>query len=83
MKLHLLKIKDEYYKEVLKGSKSFEIRKNDRDFKTGDHIRFTDLDRNPRPGEWRITYVLKDCPEYGLKEGYAILSIVRVDKEEP
>lgn len=83
MKLHLLKIKDEYYKEVLNGSKSFEIRKNDRDFKTGDHIRFTDLDCNPRPGEWRITYVLKDCPQYGLKDGYAILSIVRVDEEKP
>ena len=33
---HELKILPEYYKEVLAGKKKFEIRKNDRNFKTED-----------------------------------------------
>ena len=31
MKLHELKIKDEYFKEVLRENKTFELRKNDRE----------------------------------------------------
>lgn len=72
---HVLKIKDEYYEAVASGFKRFEIRKDDRGYQVGDTIRFTDLDGNQRRGVWAITYILRDCPQYGLKEGYAILGI--------
>lgn len=36
MKIHELKILPQYFEEVLKGNKTFEIRKNDRDFKIRD-----------------------------------------------
>ena len=42
MKIHELKIKEEYYKEVALGRKTFELRKNDRDYQVGDLIKFND-----------------------------------------
>lgn len=74
---HVLKIKDEYYEAVASGFKRFEIRNDDRGYQVGDTIRFTDLDGNQRRGVWAITYILRDCPEYGLRQGYCILSIMR------
>lgn len=88
MKLHELKIKEAYYKEVLARSKTFEIRKNDRDFQQGDLIHFNVIDEKPNSAidvyrysysypfhVFRITYVLKDVPEYGLNKDYCILGI--------
>lgn len=43
MKLHELKIKHEYLIEVDRGNKTFELRKNDRDYQVGDLIRFIDI----------------------------------------
>ena len=36
MKIHELKLDTEYFDDVKSGLKTFEIRKNDRDFKVGD-----------------------------------------------
>ena len=36
MKVHNLKIKPQYFKDVVSGIKTFEVRKNDRNFKVGD-----------------------------------------------
>lgn len=44
MKVHKLKLRIEYCDDVLKGNKTFEVRKNDRDFKVGDLIMFTPVD---------------------------------------
>jgi len=85
MKLHELKIKEEYYREVESGTKTFEIRKNDRDFQVGDYIHFT-IVRGSLLIEtyplFKITYVLKDVPEYGLENGYAILSIKKMKEAQ-
>ena len=40
MKLHELKIKDEYYEDIISGTKKAELRKNDRDYQVGDLIHF-------------------------------------------
>lgn len=92
MKLHNLKIKWEYSQALSSGNKTFEIRKNDRDFQVGDLIYFEVIDK-PDQGKdyerwvvslrdhllWQITYVLKDVPEYGLDKDYCILSIKKVE----
>ena len=96
MKLHELKIKHEYLVEIVLGNKTFELRKNDRDYQVGDLIHFIDipspkrdltLSEISRVGSayidentfYRIIYVLKDVPEYGLDKDYCILGIKKLE----
>ena len=82
MKLHNLKIQPKYYYTVMRGYKTFELRKNDRDFLAFDLIHFVNLDGadfiNEPNNVYQITYVLQDVPEYGLKEDYCILGIKKL-----
>lgn len=74
---HELKILPEYYEEVKCGNKNFELRKNDRDYMEGDTIRLRAWDGekylDKAPLERTVKFVLMDCPEYGLMDGYCIL----------
>lgn len=81
MTVHYLKIKPEYYKDVEAGLKTFELRKNDRNFQVGDILMLIKLDGEGNETDQvcrvKVSYILKDCPQYGLKDGYAILGIER------
>lgn len=74
---HELKILPEYYEEVKAGNKNFELRKNDRDYKVHDTLRlraWKDGQYLDKPSLDRvINYMLMDCKEYGLMDGYVIL----------
>lgn len=86
MKLHELKIRNCYYDFIEKGAKTFELRKNDRNFKCGDQIHFVnesgeDFVNHPN-NLFQITYILKNVPQYGLCNEFCILSIKKCQKEE-
>lgn len=76
---HKIKIKEEYYTEITNGNKTFELRKNDRDYQEGDTIEFIVLKENGEQKTssriYKITYILKGVPEYGLADGFCIFSI--------
>ena len=87
MAFHELKTDSEVFKPVLKNKKTFEIRFNDRNFQVGDFLllketQFTGEEmKEGKPLEYtgasclvKITHILLG-PIYGLKEGWAILSI--------
>lgn len=79
-KYHYLKTWPEYFVEVKKGFKTFEIRKNDRDFKRGDFLILQEYlpDSNKYTGEEIkviVTYVLDKQPF--VPEGYICMSIIR------
>ena len=95
MKLHELKILHKYLIDVSLGIKTFELRKNDRDYQVGDLIHFIDIrEDNITPNNglvepyidentlYRITYVLKDVEKYGLDKDYCILAIKKLDIKE-
>ncbi len=92
MKLHELKILHPYLIDVTIGTKTFELRKNDRDYQEGDLIRFIDIredntknDVEPYIDEntlYRITYVLKNVEKYGLDKDYCILAIKKLEIKE-
>ena len=92
MKLHELKILHEYLIDITLGKKTFELRKNDRDYQEGDLIRFIDIkegytnnDVEPYIDEnqlYRITYVLKNVEKYGLDKDYCILAIKKLEIKE-
>ena len=84
MTTHTLKIQKQYADAVLNGTKTFEIRKNDRNFKVGDKIVFEVLAnegydvraaaRHPPNGAfYRIGYILDDFE--GLAQKYVALAI--------
>lgn len=79
MKIHELKISPKYFGDVYEGKKNFEIRKDDRDFKVGDLITLREYDNGQYTGREikniPIGYILRNVPEYGLKDGYCILGI--------
>ena len=86
MKTHKLKLKIDFCEAVLNGTKTFEIRKNDRDFKMGDLINFTPVDNDGEAGyhkvqncTYKITYILSG---WGLKDNYVVLAIKEETDDE-
>lgn len=74
---HQLKIQNQYYEDVSMGRKDFEVRYNDRDYKKGDEIRFTDITGlQKRQGTWRVKHIHSGL---GLADGYVVLGLVRVE----
>ena len=77
MATHELKILPEYYDAVALKTKTFEIRKNDRNFHVGDELILREWDGENYTGrelKRYVSYVLYDW-QAGLKDGYCIMSI--------
>jgi len=78
--IHILKILPEYFEEVCLGNKTFEIRKNDRNYHVGDWLELREW--NPETGYTGgfvmryVSYILYDW-QAGLKDGYCIMSLKR------
>lgn len=80
MTTHYLKIREEFANDVLSGKKTFETRKNDRNYQVGDIVIFTVVDNGaasyaPHPLNgilYRITYVLAG---WGLRSGFVAFSM--------
>lgn len=79
MKLHELKIHKHYYDFIINGYKTFELRKNDRNYEVGDIIHFVKENGedflNNSNNIFEITYILQNVPQYGLCNDFCILSI--------
>lgn len=78
--VHKLKILPEYFEEVLKKNKTFELRKDDRNYKVGDKLRLLEVDVENENYTGRectrtILYILKNVEKYGLKTGFLILAM--------
>ena len=74
--VHELKIEPVYYCQVAAGTKSFELRKDDREYKRGDELILREYHDGTYTGRHirrKVRYILRDCPEYGLSPGYCIL----------
>ena len=82
MKTHILKLNEQFCEQVNCGIKTFEIRKNDRDFRVGDRIKFKAVNDagehiyHPiNNKEFIISYILSG---WGLQDGYVAMSIERL-----
>lgn len=80
IRIHEIKTHPEPFGAILDGDKTFEHRKNDRDYREGDLITLQEYD--PAYAEYtgrkiqaRIGYVLKS---YGVKPGYVCFSLLNL-----
>lgn len=79
MVIHVLKLQFQFCDLVESGVKNFEIRKMDRNFHTGDLIKFHPIDQNGNDVNhsiskkaYQITFILEG---WGIEKGYAALAI--------
>ncbi len=75
---HYLKIETGYYQAHENGTKTFEIRLNDRDYKLFDMVYLKEVVNGIPTGRElkgkKITYILRGG-QYGLEDGYCILQL--------
>jgi ASC-1-like (ASCH) protein len=80
--IHELKIWRRYFEAVVDGSKTFEVRRDDKQFEVGDLIDLRewidagdDSSYSGRRVTVRVTYVMKGRADNPIQEGYVILAI--------
>ena len=72
------KILPEYYGAVRRGYKPFELRKDEDDIQVGNILVLREWDGEKYTGhkiEREVTYVLRNCPQYGLMPGYCVIGM--------
>lgn len=84
MKIHDLKCHPAPFEAMALGHKTFEFRKDDRDFQEGDLLRLREWTPAPdsksvghytsREIMVRVTYLLAG-PEFGVPDGYVVMSV--------
>ena len=79
MNTHELKTLPEYFDAVQKGTKTFEIRKNDRNFKVGDLLYMLRQEENSDVPTNATMMKIVYMTDYEQKEGYVVLGIERVE----
>lgn len=74
---HNLKVSAEYFDSLSDGSKSFEARLNDREFKAGDTLRLSEYKNKTYTGRVifaTVTYVLEG-KKFGIRKGFVVMGI--------
>lgn len=94
---HRLKIKPHWFDRLVEGSKTCEVRKDDRDYQIGDTITVGKCCRPSHHGcsdygiclisstmTFQITHVLRGG-QYGIESGWCVLSLTAIDalKDKP
>jgi hypothetical protein len=78
MTCHRLKTESKYFNDVLYNRKSFEVRKNDRDYQVGDRLTLLEIrDNGDYTGvslERKIIYVLLGG-QFGIEKDYCVLGL--------
>lgn len=77
---HELKTIQPYFDDVKNGVKTFDLRNNFRNFQIGDILILKEYSANSgytgQEIRKKVSYILKDCPHFGLQEGFCIMGLV-------
>ena len=85
MRVHDLKTESKYFRDVWEGKKKAELRKDDRGYEVGDGLMLWEYRDGKKTGSRQlliVTHILRGVPEYGLKDGYCILSFEHAGEEQ-
>lgn len=82
-KIHVLKCWPDFFSDVQDGSKTFEFRKDDRDFQIGDLLDLHEFDpeTQKKSGRSQLVLVTYVCREPPLPNGFCIMGIEREKQE--
>ncbi|MBQ9699665.1 MAG: DUF3850 domain-containing protein [Lachnospiraceae bacterium] len=81
-KVHQIKLSREFFDDVESNKKTFELRKNDRDYRVGDLLElmeYADAKETGRTVVKLVTYILEDYT--GIADGYCIMATVPVNED--
>lgn len=74
--VHEIKLSHVFFDDVQSGKKSFELRKDDRDYQIGDELLLSEIKDNVLTGRTvRVKVIYKLAGFAGLEAGYCILGI--------
>jgi len=80
MKIHKLKTVEPFFSQVNSGEKRFEVRKNDRNFQTGDWVTLIPYpDNGQLPLIFEIGIILRHFE--GLADGYVCFQLEEITQE--
>ena len=78
--IHKLKTLRPYFIALIQGKKTFEVRKNDRNFKVGDILSLEEWDEKKQKftgqfTRYKIGYILKGG-QFGIDSDYVVMSLI-------
>jgi hypothetical protein len=83
--IHELKTWENYFQLTADGIKTFELRKNDRNFQAGHELLLNEYDKETerytgRKLHFKISYILegRTAVHFGLKNGYCIIGLKKI-----
>lgn len=81
---HALKTLPKFFDKVAEGTKTAELRKNDRGFKVGDYVKLIRSDGSSKPASItrRISHIVEGG-QYGLAQDFCMLSLADIDEVQP
>jgi hypothetical protein len=74
---HNIKIESQYFERVLDGTKTFEIRKNDRGYQSGDTVNLIEVDSIGVTGR-EATFKIGFVTDFMQDNGYVVFSLLKV-----
>lgn len=82
MKIHDKKLIQPYFDDVYYGNKTFEVRKNDCDYRISDLMVLREFDKNDNKytGAFILTKIVYKLESFGVEKGYCILGIKILDR---
>lgn len=85
---HDLKTWPPFFDHVTAGHKPFEVRRNDRDYRAGDHLRLREWDPDAliytgREATYRVTYALDSSRHDGVAPGHVVMGITPAAPPDP
>lgn len=80
MIIHSLKCWPIPFSAIYHGEKNWELRKDDRQYSIGNYLLIKEWDNEKQEYtgsfvEKQIVWILRSCPEWGLMDGFCILSL--------
>ena len=78
-KIHEIKIQKHYYDKVVDGTKTFEIRFNDRSYKEGDLVVMTMIDEDEHVTSLKVSARVGFIATYAQREGFVVFSLLDVN----